>query len=197
MRKSTVVAPAEANKSLQGLADSHVDEGASSVAGVGAFTWPGRDCGLREIGSAKSCRGVWICEWGKICFPAASELGSPATKRNWRCQPYSCQPCVERGSLGRLGPPGPPETWSTRNTASAMALYVLLRGASVSILIGFRTRVFSLVGYVASLVWGSWSRLAGHVASDLGCRRLLQMSIGCLRGHRGSSWASQKHPGGP
>ena len=143
MRKSTVVAPAEVNKSLQGLADSHVDEGASSVAGVGAFTWPGRDCGLREIGSAKSCRGVWICEWGKICFPAASELGSPATKRNWRCQPYSCQPCVGRGSLGRLGPPpGPPETWSTRNTASAMALYVLLRGASVSILIGFRARVF-------------------------------------------------------
>ena len=41
MRKSTVVAPAEVHKSLQGLADSHVDEGASSVAGVGAFTWPG------------------------------------------------------------------------------------------------------------------------------------------------------------
>ena len=40
-RKSTVVAPAEVHKSLQGLADSHVDEGASSIAGVGAFTWRG------------------------------------------------------------------------------------------------------------------------------------------------------------
>ena len=197
MRKSTVVAPAEVNKSLQGLADSHVDEGASSVAGVGAFTWPGRDCGLREIGSAKSCRGVWICEWGKICFPAASELGSPATKRNWRCQPYSCQPCVERGSLGRLGPP-----WAARDVVNTKhsECYGIVRSLKGSLRLDShrlsRPR-FSLVGYFASLVWGSWSRLAGHVASDLGCRRLLQMSIGCLRGHRGSSWASQKHPGGP
>ena len=41
MRKSTVVAPAEVHKSLQGLADSHVDEGACSVAGVGASTRSG------------------------------------------------------------------------------------------------------------------------------------------------------------
>ena len=40
-RKSTLLAPAEAEKSPQGLADSHVDEGACSVAGVGASTRSG------------------------------------------------------------------------------------------------------------------------------------------------------------
>ena len=105
---------------------------------------------------------------------------------------------MERGSLGRLGPP-----WAARDVVNTKhsECYGTVRSLKGSLRLDSHglshSRFFSLVGYVASLVWGSWSRLAGHVASDLGCRRLLQMSIGCLRGHRGSSWASQKHPGGP
>ena len=82
MRKSTVVAPAEVHKSLQGLADSHVDEGASSIAGVGAFTWRG----------SPAAQSMWVARDG-LCKKLPRRADLRMRQDNFSCSEraeFSC-----------------------------------------------------------------------------------------------------------